>query len=457
VINRLAIFGATGDLTGRYLLPALASLRAASEIDDAFQLVGAGREDLTLHEYRQWAGAQLDQHAGQLPAAVRAAIAAHARYQQADVSEPSSVAAVIAGDSPVACYLALPPAVFPAAVSALHDAGLPAGSRIVLEKPFGVDLASATELNRLLADTLTEQAVFRVDHFLAMTTVQNLLGSRLANRVFEPIWNSTHIAEVEIVWDESLALEGRAGYYDGVGALKDMLQNHLLQLLCLAAMEPPISLGERDLRDRKVDVLRSVRPLTDEDIVRGTCRGQYTAGRIGDRDIPAYVDEDGVDPAHRTETYAEIQLKLDNWRWPDTKFRLRTGKALRRNRKEVAVHFRQVPHLPFGHSGDEVPNLLRFGLDPENVSLEITGVGPRARTLTSMSLAAQIEPPELLAYGQLLHAVLSGDTALAIRGDEAEESWRVVEPVLAAWSKDFVPLEEYPAGSAGPTRRGPAH
>jgi glucose-6-phosphate 1-dehydrogenase len=163
-----------------------------------------------------------------------------------------------------------------------------------------------------------EPAVFRVDHFLAMTTVQNILGTRLANRMLEPIWNSTHIAEVDIVWDESLALEGRAGYYDGVGALKDMLQNHLLQLLCLVAMEPPISLGERDLRDRKLDVLRSVRPLTDSDVVRRTRRARYLAGRIGDQQVPAYVDEEGVSPRRSTETFAEMELELDNWRWPGT-------------------------------------------------------------------------------------------------------------------------------------------
>jgi glucose-6-phosphate 1-dehydrogenase len=450
MINRLVIFGATGDLAARYLLPAVASLRAAGKIGEAFELAAAGRDDWTEAEYREWAAAQLSQHAGHLPAAIRAAVASAATYRQAEVSDPASVGRAIAGDSPAACYLALPPAVFPAAVTALHDAGLPAGSMIVLEKPFGEDLASAIELNRLLADTVAEQAVFRVDHFLAMTTVQNLLGTRLANRVFEPIWNSAHIAEIDIVWDESLALEGRAGYYDGVGALKDMLQNHLLQLLCLVAMEPPISLGERDLRDRKVDVLRSVALLTEQDMGQRTCRGQYAAGRIGNREIPAYVNEEGVDPAHRTETFAEIQLRLDNWRWPDTIFRLRTGKALARERKEVAVRFRQVPHLPFPHSGDEAPNLLRFGLDPESVTLELTGVGPRPRSLSPMSLAAHLEPAELPAYGQLLHAVLSGDSALAIRGDEAEESWRVVEPVLAAWSKDRVPLQAYPAGSAGP-------
>ncbi|HEY2549126.1 MAG TPA: glucose-6-phosphate dehydrogenase [Streptosporangiaceae bacterium] len=452
MIRRLVIFGATGDLTGRYLLPALASLRATGQLSDAFELTCAGREDWTEAEYRDWAAAQLSQYAGQLDAGIRGTVASSASYRQADVTDPASVASAISGDGPVGCYLALPPAVFPSAVMALHDAGLPEGSQVVLEKPFGEDLASAVELNRLLAETVPERSVFRVDHFLAMTTVQNLLGTRLANRVFEPIWNSAHIAEIDIVWDESLALEGRAGYYDGVGALKDMLQNHLLQLLCLVAMEPPISLSERDLRDRKVDVLRSVSPLTDQDITRTTCRGQYAAGRLGNRDVPAYVDEDGVDPAHRTETFAEIGLRLDNWRWPDTLFRLRTGKALAANRKEVAVHFRHVPHLPFAHGGDEAPNVLRFGLDPESVSLELTGVGPRARTLSPMSLRASLEPAELPAYGQLLHAVLSGDAALAIRADEAEESWRVVEPVLAAWSKDLVPLQSYPAGSAGPAR-----
>jgi glucose-6-phosphate 1-dehydrogenase len=452
VINRLAIFGATGDLTARYLLPAIAALHATGEAGDDFRLIAAGREDWSSSQFRDWAASQLARHAGDLPATIRAAIASAASYQQADVTDPAEVASVIAGDEPVACYLALPPAVFPGAVSALHDAGLPDGSRIVLEKPFGEDLASAIELNRLLADTLPEQAVFRVDHFLAMTTVQNLLGTRLANRVFEPIWNSAHVGEIDIVWDELLALEGRAGYYDGVGALKDMVQNHLLQLLCLVAMEPPVSLSERDLRDRKVDVLRSVRPLAGDDIARGSRRGRYTAGRIGDRDVPAYADEDGVDPAHRTETFAEIELRLDNWRWPDTVFRLRTGKALRRDRKEVAVRFRHVPHLPFAHHGDEAPNLLRFGLDPENVSLELTGIGPRPRSLSPMSLAAQLESAELPAYGQVLHSVLSGDSTLAIRGDEAEESWRVVSPVLEAWAKDVVPLQDYPAGSDGPPR-----
>jgi glucose-6-phosphate 1-dehydrogenase len=453
MIDRLAIFGATGDLTARYLLPALAALRAGGLLGDGFRLTGAGREAWDDQEFRRWASAQLDRYAAQLPAAARQAVISAAGYRRADVADPVSVAAVIAGDGPVAAYLALPPAVFPGTVSALHEAGLPERSRIVLEKPFGQDLASAVELNRLLAETVAEQAVFRVDHFLAMTTVQNLLGSRLANRVLEPIWNSAHIAEVEIVWEESLALEGRAGYYDGVGALKDMVQNHLLQLLCLVAMEPPITIGERDLRDRKVDVLRSVRPLGGQDVVRHSRRARYVAGRAGGREVPGYLGEDGVDPGHHTETFAEIELELDNWRWPGTTFRLRTAKALTRDRKEVAVRFRPVPHLPFGHTGDAAPNVLRFGLDPESVTLELTGAGARSRTLTPLTLATQMEPPELPAYGQLLLDVLSHSATLSIRGDEAEESWRVVEPVLDAWSKDLVPMEEYPAGSHGPPPR----
>jgi glucose-6-phosphate 1-dehydrogenase len=453
MIERLAIFGATGDLTGRYLLPGLAALRNAADLADRFQLIGVSREDWSDEQFRNWAAAELDRHAGELPQDARHAVVAASRYHQADVTDPAAVATAITGDEPLAAYLALPPSIFAATVSALHHTGLAEGSTIVLEKPFGEDLAAAVKLNTLLAEVIPEESVFRVDHFLAMTTVQNVLGTRLANRVLEPIWNSRHICEVEIVWEESLALEGRAGYYDGVGALKDMLQNHLLQLLCLVAMEPPISLEARDLRDRKVDVLRSIRPLSDTDVVHRTRRARYARGSINGRPIPAYVDEQGVDPDHRTETFAEVELQLDNWRWPGTIFRMRTGKALGRDRMEVAVHFRQVPHLPDGFRGDARPNVLRFALEPEGVVVELMGVGAHARTLAPLTLSADIEPAALPAYGRLLLDVFNRNAALSIRGDEAEESWRVVSPVLAAWAADRVPLEEYPAGSDGPARR----
>jgi glucose-6-phosphate 1-dehydrogenase len=457
MIDRLVIFGATGDLTGRYLLPGIAALTAAGKLPPGFELIGAGRDEWSNEEFRAWATEQLSRHGGPLSPATVDAVLASSRYCRADATDPAAVAGLTTGRSAIAAYLALPPAIFPAAVSALHDAGLPPDGTIVLEKPFGESLQEAVALNALLAETLPEHAVFRVDHFLAMTTVQNILGTRLANRVLEPVWNSAHIEEIEIVWDETVALEGRAGYYDGVGALKDMVQNHLLQLLCLVAMEPPVSSGERCLRDRKVDVLRSVRRLGEEDVARRTRRARYAAGRIGDRAVPAYVDEPGVDPALRTETFAEVVLEVESWRWSGTTFRLRTGKALRRNRAEVAVRFRQVPHLPFDEVADPAPNVLRFGLDPETLTLELTGTGPGPSSgLTPLTLRAGLPPAVLPAYGRLLLDVLNGDPTLSIRGDEAEESWRIVDPVVAAWSRDLVPLEEYPAGSEGPPRKSAA-
>jgi glucose-6-phosphate 1-dehydrogenase len=419
VIERLVVFGGTGDLMGRYLLPGLAALRARGHLPERFEIVAAARDDWDDERIRGWAAEW-----GVDDASIVKAL----RYERLDLSDPDNVAACIAGEGPVAVYLALPPAVFELAITALHRSGIPDDSQVVFEKPFGENLESARALNRVIADALDERHVFRVDHFLAMTTVQNVLGTRLANRVLEPIWNSAHIDEVEIVWDETLALEGRAGYYDGVGALKDMVQNHLLQLLCLVAMEPPISLGERDLRDRKVDVLRSVRPV---DVTR-TRRARYRG----------YVDEEGVTPEHNTETFAEVVLELDSWRWSGTRFRLRTGKAMGQDRMEVVVRFRPVPPHPF----ESAPNVLRFGLEPEGMSLELMGTGP-AMNLVPLTLSAELEPPELPAYGRILLDVLSSNSALSIRGDEAEESWRVVTPVLDAWSRDVVPLEEYDAGA----------
>jgi glucose-6-phosphate 1-dehydrogenase len=439
VIERLVVLGGTGDLMGRYLLPGLAALQSRGLLPERFEVVGAAREDWGDEQFRTWAAGWLERQASDVDAAATAALVEASRYRRIDLDDPANVAACLAGEGPVAVYLALPPAVFPAAVSALERAGLPAESQVVFEKPFGEDLESATALNRLVAEQLDERHVFRVDHFLAMTTVQNVLGTRLANRVLEPIWNSAHIDEIEIVWDESLALEGRAGYYDHVGALKDMVQNHLLQLLCLVAMEPPISLGERDLRDRKVDVLRSVRPI--EDVAASTRRGRYRG----------YADEDGVTPEHGTETFAEVVLELDSWRWSGTSFRLRTGKALGTDRMEIVVRFRPVPHHPFDRPQEPAPNLLRFGLEPEGLSFELTGTGPAgARSLVPLVLSAEMEPPELPAYGRILLDVLRGDATLSIRGDEAEEAWRIVTPVLEGWSRNVAPLEEYDAGSEGP-------
>jgi glucose-6-phosphate 1-dehydrogenase len=373
-------------------------------------------------------------------------------YRRADVTAPAELAKVLgAVRDPLVAYLALPPPVYAATVRALAAAGLAEGSRIVVEKPFGEDLASAQALNRLLHGLLPEAAVFRMDHFLGKQTVQNILGLRFANRVFEPLWNRTHIARVDIVWDEALALEDRATYYDSAGALRDMVQNHLLQILCLVGMEPPTSLDERDLRDRKVDLLRAVRRLSPEEVARLTVRARYGAGRIGEREVPAYVDEPGVDPTRGAETFAQVTLAIDNWRWAGVPFCLRTGKALARDRREIAVHFQPVPHLVFDQATDPPPNVLRFQLDPDRMSLAVNINGPvDPFTLEEAELDLELAPHELPAYARLLLDVMHGDPTLSIRADEAEESWRIVEPILRGWDAGLVPLGEYPAGSANP-------
>jgi glucose-6-phosphate 1-dehydrogenase len=477
MIERLLLFGATGDLAGRFLLPALTELYDEGKLPDGFRVVGAAREDWDDETFRSHAARQLEQHAAtDVSNASREALVRSLRYRKVDFDDPGSVAKAVAAASgeslagaqaePIAAYLALPAAVFPAAVSTLGAVGLPTGSRIVLEKPFGEDLDSAVELNRLLArvaGVAGEQAIFRVDHALALATVQNLLGVRLANRVLEPLWNSTHIEQIDILWEETLALEGRASYYDKTGALKDVIQNHLLQILCLVAMEPPVSLGERDFRERKFDVLRSVRPLTPADVASRTRRARYTAGRLANtggadgRLVPDYVEEDGVDPQRGTETFAEVVLELESWRWAGTRFLLRTGKALAQRRKEAVVRFRPVPALPFDDDEPAV-NELRIGLDgPHDLTLRLTGraTGPPPH-LAPLTLDAELPAPELPAYSRVLMDVLNGDITLSIRGDEAEEAWRVLTPVLQAWAENQVPLQEYPAGSDGPAPRAGA-
>jgi glucose-6-phosphate 1-dehydrogenase len=486
VITRMLLFGATGDLAGRFLLPGLARLQSSGQISKDFRVFGAGREGWDDTAFQRHAAQQLEEHAGDLSDALRQRFVRCLRYRSVDFADRDSVAEIVAtaqspdelsgapdgGNGraansseraePVVAYLALPAAVFPLAVEALGSVELPTDSRIVLEKPFGVDLDSAVRLNELLARVVGvagERAIFRVDHVLGMATVQNLLGVRLANRVLEPVWNSAHIEEVELLWEETLGLEGRANFYDKTGALKDVIQNHLLQVLCLLAMEPPVSLGDRDLRDRKVDVLRSVRALTKTDVMQGTRRARYTAGRLGDTGgadgsvVPAYADEEGIDPGRGTETFAEITLEVENWRWSGTRFLLRAGKAMAARRKEAVVRFRTVPGLPFDDDRQPAANELRIGLDgPYNLTLALTGTASGPPThLAPLPLTAQLAAPELPAYSRVLMDVLAGDSALSIRGDEAEEAWRIVTPVIEAWSEDLVPLLEYPAGSSGPS------
>jgi glucose-6-phosphate 1-dehydrogenase len=386
----------------------------------------------------------------------RQAVLEALRYRQVALEDPGSGrSAIDPGPRPIAAYLALPPAVFPSAVRALGAAGLPAGSRIVLEKPFGEDLESAVALNRLLAQVAeSERAVFRVDHALGLATVQNLIALRFANRVFEPLWSGAHVEQVDLLWEETLGLEGRAGYYDSAGALEDVVQNHLLQLFCLIAMEPPASLDEQDVHDRKVEALRAVRPLGAHEVGSRTSRARYTAGEIEGRPVPSYADEQGVDPRRGTETFAELSLDVASERWTGTRFVLRAGKALSRRRKQAVIRFRPAAGICFDEreSSSLIANALEIGIDgPHDLCLHLTG-GAAGTRPEPLPLVLSAEPPagDIPAYGRVLLDILQGGSNLSVRGDEAEEAWRVVTPVLEAWAEGAVPLAEYRAGSAGP-------
>lgn len=450
MLNRLVLLGAGGDLTGRLLLPALASLIASGSSPPDLRVVGVGQDAWDDGEFRARCARRLAEFAADVDGDVRDQLVSSLTYRQADVTDGTQLSYVLPGDDPCVVYLALPNTIFAATCRALATAGLPAGSVLVVEKPFGTGLADARQLNELVTDVVPEDQVFRIDHFLAKQTVVNLLGLRFANRIFEPLWNCNHIESVDITFDETLGLEGRARYYDRAGALRDMIQNHLLQILALIAMEPPLSMSARDLRDRKVEALRAVGWHADGDAA-GSVRARYTAGTIDGRDLPSYVDEPGVDPAHGTETYAELVLNVHNWRWAGVPFRLRSGKALSHKRQEVVITFKPVPHLPFGSGQQAQRNRLRLSLKPDVVSLDLNVNGPGDPfDLEPAELSLTLPDNPLEPYALLLADIFRGDPTLSIRCDEAEESWRIVEPVLQAWAGGGAPLDEYPAGSSGP-------
>ncbi|MEW6473804.1 MAG: glucose-6-phosphate dehydrogenase [Actinomycetota bacterium] len=454
--SRLVILGATGDLTARYLLRALAELVSAGALPRDVDIVGVARDPWDDTRFRLEASRRLERHASDLSREARERLVSRLRYVPGDVAEPDALREPL-GDpaGPIVAFLALPPALFGAAIRGLAAAGLGGDGRLVVEKPFGTDLESARDLNRLLHRHFTEPAVFRIDHFLGKQTVQNILGLRFANRLFEPLWCAEHISSIEIVWDETVALEGRAGYYDHTGALRDMVQNHLLQLVCFVAMERPAGLGEGPLRDAKVELLRSVRRLTPHDASRLTRRARYRAGAVQGRPVPDYGAEPGVDAARGTETFTDVTLFVDNRRWLNVPFRLRTGKALAADRREVRVAFRPVERLPFGQPEEPGPNLLTLSMDPDRLSVDLAlnGAGDPF-CLDPARWDLELAPQELSPYARLLMDVLEGDPALFIRGDEAEESWRIVEPILEAWDAGASPLLDYRAGSDGPSPSG---
>ena len=446
-IRQCVILGASGDLAARHLFPALGELWTRQCLPPV-RILGVARERWDDATFRRRLAARAAAAGRDLPQEFLSEL----RYQPADITDPRQMQQIVAtAERPLLAYLAIPPALFMPAVDALAAGGPDLVSQLVIEKPFGTDLASARALNARLHRTFPERSVFRMDHFLGHQTVQNIVGLRFANRLFEPIWNAQHIDHVAIIWDETLTAAGRAGFYDQTGALRDMLQNHLLQLLALVAMEPPHSLDEHVFRSRKADLLNAVTTMTADEVVRRTVRGRYSSGRIGDSLVDAYTDEDGVDPDRYTETYAQATLTIDNWRWAGVPFVLRSGKALAADRRSIAIHFKRVPHLAFLPGQAVQPNVLELALQPDRVTLQVNvnGVGDRL-VLEPIALERTLATQDLSAYARLMLDVLHGDPSLSIRNDEVEESWRIVTPILQAWAEERVPLIEYPAGSDGP-------
>jgi glucose-6-phosphate 1-dehydrogenase len=445
----LLVLGASGDLTARLLLPGLGQMLTTGARETDVALIGSAGADWDDERWRAVVVDAFD--AGGADGAAATAVARNARYLQADATREDDLRRLLqACRGRVVIYFALPPAVTAQACAVLARIGPPPGTRLVLEKPFGTDACSARELNDVLAQMVPEEQIYRVDHILGSSTVLNVIGLRFANRIVEPVLNATHVASVDIVADETLALEGRSGYYDTAGALVDMIQSHLLQILALLTMEAPPSLNALEFRERKAQALRATR-VWDDDPAKYSRRARYTAGEVAGRALPAYADEAGVDPARQTETLAEVVLAVDTWRWAGVPFRLRSGKALTGDLREAVVTFRQPPRIPDGLTGHARPDRLVIGFSPDwlGLDLNINAPGDPA-VLDEVTLAGDFAPGRLSPYGEVLLGVFDGDPTLSVRGDTAEQSWHIVEPVLQAWRAGDVPLQEYPAGSAGP-------
>lgn len=451
VETTLLILGASGDLASRLLLPALGQL-LQREPWRRVHLRGAGMEDWDDARWREVVANAF----ASVGADSKSEVIVSTSYRQADITDADDLRALVAGTpGRLALYFAVPPAIAVRACEALADIPLPAGTVLALEKPFGVDEAGARALNATLLRLVPENQVYRVDHFLGRSTVLNLLGVRLANRMLEAVWSAEDIESVVIRYDEMLALEGRAGYYDRAGALVDMIQSHLLQILAILAMEPPASLDEVDLRAATSAALRAT-ALWEDDPLRSSRRAVYTAGSVGGKAVPSYVDEAGVDASRHTETLAELTCEVRTARWQGVPFTLRSGKALPARDAEVVVRFRPVRHVPVGFTGEAPGSVLRFTLGPDRVSLELNMNGADDPfQLEREILTAELGEGALRAYGEVLSGVLDGDATLSVRGDAAEECWRIVQPALDAWRSGAVPLDEYPAGSTGPAAWAP--
>ena len=470
----LVIFGATGDLTRRKLIPALYNLAADGNLPSSLAVVCFARRDKTSEGFREELGEAVREHSRRpVNDELWRRFAANIYYHQASFDDAAGYESLVREldglDARLGTrgnrlfYLASSPTEFDVILGNLRSSGLSRAkpgswSRIIVEKPFGTDLPSARRLNDAVAAAFPERDTFRIDHYLGKETAQNLLVLRFANTVFEALWNSRYVENVQITASERLGVESRAGYYENSGAMRDMVQNHLLQLLCLTAMEPPSDLGADAVRDEKVKVLRALRPLTGDAVAENVVRAQYTAGFIDGREVPAYRAEPGVAPDSTTETYVALRLHVDNWRWAGVPFFVRVGKRLPKSATEIAIQFRGTPPVLFNRESQlQDPNVLVVRIQPdEGISFRMAAKMPGALLRlepvkmdfhygTSFGKAT----PE--AYERLLLDAMSGDATLFARRDEVEHAWEFVDGIRAAWADGDAPrLDFYPAGSWGP-------
>jgi glucose-6-phosphate 1-dehydrogenase len=466
----MVIFGGTGDLAHRKLLPAIYNLAHEGALPERFNLIAVSRSDIPHGDYQQMARESIEKHSRRKPdPQVLDKLLENVRYVPGVFDDDSVYERLDetlkqfdkeAGiEFNRLFYLSTAPAFFATIVGKLGAHGLNrherAEIRVVIEKPFGTRLEEALELNRQVLSELDESQVFRIDHYLGKETVQNMLAFRFANGMFEPIWNRNYIDYVQITASEDLGVGSRAGYYDTSGALRDLVENHMMQLLALLCMEPPVTFTADDVRDEKVKVLHAIKPV---DAPTQTVRGRYTAGMGEGKEVPGYLEEEGVPSDSQTETYAALRLEVDNWRWAGIPIYMRTGKRLARKVTEIAITLKPVPHLAFESQGSVgvQPNQLVLTMQPnEGVSLslgaKIPGSRMRIRPVNMEFLygtAFLSQSPE--AYERLILDAMRGDATLFTRDDEVEAQWRIIDPILESWGNGEPPLVEYAAGSAGP-------